>query len=223
MVSPGGISSKSGGVAPPGTPPESSPGISAVLPCFLRFKIGKKRGKWGGFWGQFGRNFPEFPEISRNSPPGAPGCPPEKPPRNLGPSTVLSEVLPPENGPFFHPGGSPGGPGGCTSGNPGDFGGVPEAVLPCFLRMKKREIRPKIGQKSAKFDKIRQISPPADFAGPPENPRKSPRFSPGLHFSRGVLPPPKTPGICKKCKSGNFVQIFRQIFSAKKIFFSSKS
>ena len=168
----------------------------------------------------------KFPGISRNLPkfsPGRPRVPPEKPPWNLGPSTVLSEVFPPENGPFFRPGGSPGGPGGCTSGNPGDFGGVPEAALPCFLRMKKREIRPKIGQKSVKFDKIRQISPPADFAGPPKNPRKSPRFSPCLHFSRGVLPPPKTPGICKKCKSGNFVQIFRQIFSAKKIFFSSKS
>ena len=222
-VFPGRHLPKIGASCTPRNPPEISPGISAVLPCFLRFKIGKKGSKWGGFWGQFGRNFPEFPEISRNSPPGAPGCPPEKPPRNLGPSTVLSEVLPPENGPFFHPGGSPGGPGGCTSGNPGDFGGVPEAVLPCFLRMKKRENRSKIGQKSTKFDKIRQISPPADFAGPPENPRKSPRFSPGLHFSRGGLPPPKTPGICKKCKSGNFVQIFRQIFSAKKIFFSSKS
>ena len=77
---PRAVSPQNRGELPPRNPPEISPGISAVLPCFLRFKIGKKRGKWEGFWGQFGRNFPEFPEISRNSPPGAPGCPPEKPP-----------------------------------------------------------------------------------------------------------------------------------------------
>ena len=168
----------------------------------------------------------KFPGISRNLPkfsPGRPRVPPGKHPPEFRVFYRAFWGFTPWKWAVFPPRGVARGPRGVHLGKSRGFWGVPEAVLPCFLRMKKREIRPKIGQKSVKFDKIRQISPPADFAGPPENPRKSPRFSPCLHFSRGVLPPPKTPGICKKCKSGNFVQIFRQIFSAKKIFFSSKS
>ena len=63
---------------------------------------------------------------------------------------MLSEVLPPENGPFFHPGGSPGGPGGCTSGNPGDFGGGPGGCSAVLSEDEKAgnsaKNRPKIGQ-----------------------------------------------------------------------------
>ena len=88
--------------------------------------------------------------------------------------------------------------------------------------MKKREIRPKIGQKSAKFDKIRQISPPADFAGPPENPRKSPRFSPGLHFSRGVLPPRKPPEFAKSVNPEILCKFSDKFFPRKKYFFHQK-